>query len=295
MAKKSKARLAEGDESTGLVPVIKKTAISADIGPMVIAGFAKTMADEKQANQLLMQVSAKRYDLLGHLTAGILKAAKADSSIDLGVAFDKDPKKQGYLNDQLGLALGFKAVQTLNGGTKEEKHRVAWSKEVSEFVLSTSDEKGTDTAKAKNTLRSNFLHALKKCAQAAAGIIEQKMNAKMDDKAGTLQLSGPAVKAMFGQPTVHLNEKQTVGDVKLTEKPSFTAIAAKAAEKRGAVIKRGSNTRGRSQQLANPTAALEDMTKAYLSMVNKLASGKLLDTQIKLMKQVQDRLAEVLD
>lgn len=292
MAKKTKA--VEGEESTGLVPLIKKGALSLDVGPMVIAGFAKAMSEERQANQLLMQVSAKRYDLLGHLTAGILKAAKADSSIDLGVAFNKDPKAQGLLNDQLGLALGFKMVQTLNGGTKDAKERVAWSKEVSEFVLSTADEKGTDAQKIKNTLRSNFLHALKKCAQAAAGIIDAKMNAKMDDKAGTLQLSGPAVKAMFGQPSVHLNEKQTVGDIKLTEKPSFTAIAAKAAEKRGAVVNRKSNTRGRSQQLANPTAALEDMTKAYLSMVNKLANGKLLEPQIKLMTHVRDRLDEVL-
>lgn len=292
MAKKAKA--VEGEESTGLVPLIKKGALSLDVGPMVIAGFAKAMSEERQANQLLMQVSAKRYDLLGHLTAGILKAAKADSSIDLGVAFNKDPKAQGLLNDQLGLALGFKMVQTLNGGTKDAKERVAWSKEVSEFVLSTADEKGTDAQKIKNTLRSNFLHALKKCAQAAAGIIDAKMNAKMDDKAGTLQLSGPAVKAMFGQPSVHLNEKQTVGDIKLTEKPSFTAIAAKAAEKRGAVVNRKSNTRGRSQQLANPTAALEDMTKAYLSMVNKLANGKLLEPQIKLMTHVRDRLDEVL-
>lgn len=299
MAKKSqvKAKVDAEDESTGLVPVIKKGALSVDVGPIVIAGFARTKEDETTAQAVLKEVAAKRYDLLSQLTLGIIKAATVDHSIDLTVAFGKDAKQQAYLNDQLGIALGFREVQTLNPGTKEEKKRVAWSKEVAPYVLSTSDEKNTDIGKRKSTVRSNFIHALKKCCMAAQGIIDNKIKAKHDKDEGTLQLSGPAVKTIFGAPTVHLNEKQTVGTgdkaVKLTEKPSFTALAAKAGEKRGAPINRVSGTRGKAKALTNPTEALRDMAKSFLSIVNNL-KDKLTDEQKKIVTGVYEHLDAVL-
>lgn len=293
MAKKAVKGKAEIEESTGLVPVIRKGALSLDVGPFVIAGFAKARVDEDEANKMLKDVDAKRYDLLSQLTQGILKAARADTSIDLAVAFSKDPKQQGYLNDQLGIALGFKEVQTLNPGTDKEAKRVAWSKSVAGYILSTAEEKATDLGKRKATIRSNFLHALKKCCMAAQSLIDNKIDVKMDKEAGTLRLSGPAVKQIFGAPTVHLNEKQTVGDVKLTEKPSFTALAANAATKRGNVVNRVSGTRGRSKVLANPTSALEDIAKSFLSIVNTMAD-KLNDKQRAVLVRVNERLDEVL-
>lgn len=299
MAKKvMKAKVkASDEESTGLVPVIKRGALSVDVGPAVIMGFAKTKTDEDMANAMLKEVDAKRYDLLSQLTAGILKAAQNDKSIDLTVAFNKDAKAQGYLNDQLGIALGFKEVQTINPGTDKEQKRVAWSKAVAPYVLSTADEKNTDIGKRKGTVRSNFLHALKKCCQATQALIDNKINAKMDKDAGTLQLSGPAVKQIFGAPTVHLNEKQTVGTgdkaVKLTEKPSFTALAANAAEKRGSSVNRTSGTRGRSKVLSNPTEALRDIAKSFVSVVNTM-KDKMTDKQREIIQGVYDQLDAIL-
>ena len=52
---------------------------------------------------------------------------------------------------------------------------------------------------------------LKKCAQAAHGLIEQKIDAKLDTKSGTLMISGAAVKKHFGHERVLLDERQTVG------------------------------------------------------------------------------------
>lgn len=295
MAKKAmkKATAPVEEESTGLVPVIKKGALSQDIGPIVVAGFARTKAEETQAQAMLKDVAAKRYDLLSQLTLGILKAAQADNSIDLTVAFGSEPKKQAYLNDQLGIALGFREVQTLNPGSKDEKQRVAWSKEVAGFILASPDEKGTEKGNRKNTVRSNFLHAVKKCAMAAQSLIDNKIKAKMDKDEGTLQLSGPAVKTIFGAPTVHLNEKDKVGDVKLTEKPSFTALAANAAEKRGKAVSRVSGTRGQGKALTNPTEALRDMAKSFVSIVNNL-KDKLTEEQTKIIKGVYEQLDAVL-
>lgn len=296
MAKKAvkSAPKAKVAETAALVPVIKKGAMSVDVGPAVIAGFSKALQDEAAANAVLQQVDAKRYDLLGKLTAGIIKAAKADSSIDLSTAFVKDPKAQGRLNDQLGIALGFREVQTINPGTDKEAQRVAWSKEVAAYVLTTSAEKDTPEGKRKSTVRSNFMHALKKCCQAALGIMDSKIDAKMDDKAGTLRLSGPAVKTVFGAPVVHLDEKQTVGDKKLSQKPSFTAMAALAGEKRGVEVNRKSNTRGRSKVLANPTEALRDVAKSFKSMIGALG-GKVSDAQREILEEVRTVLDKALD
>src|SRR6185295_5092592 len=134
MAKKEKAKTTETEtSSTGLVPVIKKGAMSVDVGPAVIAGLAATMRAEQEASEVLKQVGAKRYDLMGQLTLGILKAAQHDNAIDLTVAFAKDAKQQGYLNDQLGIALGFKSVHVLNAGQKAEKKTVGWAKEVADL------------------------------------------------------------------------------------------------------------------------------------------------------------------
>jgi hypothetical protein len=298
MAKKAKE--AQKEESAALVPVISAKAMSKDIGPLVLKQWAQMYDTEQEVEKVLMQVDAKRYDLLSHLTVGIVKAARNEKSIDLTVAFMDGPegaKAMGHLNDQIGLALGFKEVQTINQGTPQEKKRVAWSKDVASIVLASPEEKGTPAGKRKETIRSNFGHALKKCIRTACGIIENKIDAKMDKKEGTLLLSGPAIKSQFGAPSVHLNEKQKVLDEEgkvvreLTERPSFTAIAAKAAEAHGAVVKRGSNTRGK-KIITNPTQALADIAKSFISIVNKIGTPN--DKQIEVLKGVRDVLDKVL-
>jgi hypothetical protein len=296
MAKKAKVKAGDSEvsESVALVPKIKATALSKDVGPLVIRGLAEAHSAEAQAQAVLDTVEAKRYDLLSKLTMGIFKAAKADKSIDLSTSFlgKEGAQQSAYLNDQLGIALGFKEVQTINVGTPQEAKRVAWAKGVAELVLSTKEEKDTPEGKRKATIRSNFLHSLKKCAQVACSMLEDKVNGKYDEKAGTLLLSGPSIKAQFGQPSVLLNEKQTIGEgdkkVKLTEKPSFTAIAAKAGEKHGKPVHRGTNTRGNSRALANPTAAMDDIAKSFISFVNKI--DKPNEKQTAILQSVRDAI-----
>lgn len=249
------------EPATAIIPVIKKGALSVDVGPMVIAGLARVRQDEEKANEVLRSVDSKRYDLLATLTAGIVKAAKADQSIDLASAFKEGAdgaKAATLLNDQLGIALGFRHVVTVG-----DKQRVDYTAKVAEYFPNKTLGTESEEYKKRSTFRSNFLHTLKKCVMAACGLVERKIDMKYDKKAGTLAISGPEVKAQFGQATVLLNEKQKVTDGKgkettLKEKPSFTAIAAKAAVAHGKQIHRGSNTRGAAgQALANPALALK--------------------------------------
>jgi hypothetical protein len=121
------------------------------------------------------------------------------------VAFGGDKKAQNKLNDQLMIALGIR--EKVEDGDKE---RLVYSKAVQKFFPSAKDPKDDPVTKQKSTLRSNFLHLIKKAQQVAAGIIEKGMTAEHDKASGTLRLSGSAVKAQFGADKVLLDEKITV-------------------------------------------------------------------------------------
>lgn len=298
MAKAAKVSKVELEEtataatSTAVIPTIKASAMSTDVGPMVISGLATAYDDESKGRELIAGAQAKQYTLLSTLTQGILKAAKADKNIVLGIASGTDPKKQSFLNDQIGIALGFKEVVTVGSGDKQ-KQRVAYASTVTKFFPMPSDDKNSPEYKRKATTRSNFLHMLKKCQQAAEGILMANMDAKMDKVSGTLLLSGPGVKKQFGVESVLLNEKQTVTDkkgveTKLTEKPSFTALAAKAKEAHGAPIHRGSNTRGAGAQLSNPSEALSALCKSVTDMLARVKEPK--KAQIEAVKSLDSAI-----
>jgi hypothetical protein len=270
---------------------VKQGALSLDVGPTVIAGLHKSMVDEEKANKLMEDVKSKRYDLLAQTTLAIVKAAKADNTIDLVAALSGDPKLMGKLNDQLGLALGFREV--IQTG---EKKRIAYSKAVSKYFPSPKDDKNSIETKRKSTLRSNFLHMLKKCAQTACAIVEKDIHAKMDKDSGTLLISGPTVEKTFGAKEVLLNEKQVVQtgntSTQLKEKPSFTALAAVAAEAHGAVVKRGSNTRG-TKVVTDPDQVIEQLAASLVAAVNNI-KDKPSERQRAALKSVQSAIANVL-
>lgn len=252
---------------------VKSGALSVDIGPMVIAGLAKSWDVEQKANAMLMEVESKRYDLLSQTTAAIVKAVKADDSIDLSVAFKGDPKLMNVLNDQLGIALGFREITVgVDAGGNEIK-RVATAKAVAKYFPGPKDDKNSQEYKRKSTLRSNFLHMVKKCAMAASGLIESDTQFVQDKESGTLQISGPAVKKAFGQETVLLNEKQVVGEgensVKLAQKPSFTAVAKMGAEAAGKVLPQRSQT-GISGAAVNTGEAVQKIAKSLADVCAKL-------------------------
>jgi hypothetical protein len=264
------------EKSAGAAIVsVKASALSVDVGPAVIAGLASTFKEEEKMLELQRGIESKRYDLLAQTTQAILKAATADESIDLSVAFAGDSKKMKILNDQLGLALGFREVTTLPA-TKEggpEVKRINWSKAVHKYFPTAKDGKDTAEYKRKDTLRSNFLHMVKKCAQAANGIMVSDAKVAVDKASGTLQLSGPAIQEKFGQETILLNEKQVIGEgenkVKLAAKPSYTAVAALGAEAAGKVLQTRKDSRIASNAV-DPATAVRSIAKSLADACGKL-------------------------
>lgn len=259
------------------VVTVKSGALSTDVGPAVLAGLASAYDKELKANAIMMEVESKRYDLLAQLTAAIVKAAKADDSIDLSVAFGSDNKKaMNVLNDQIGLALGYreKVITTDAGGNEIPRIQVA--KAAAKYLASDPKlDKDSPQAKRLNTLRTNFAHTVKKCIMAASGIIEKDITFK-SDASGTLQISGPEVKKAFGVDNVLLNEKQVLPaeqegaePVKLSQKPSFTALAKMGAEAAGKVLETRKQS-GIGSSATDPGKAVQDIAKSLANACSKL-------------------------
>lgn len=285
-----------------VVPVIKKSALSTDVGPRVVAGLAKSLQDETAANEMLEGVKRKRYDLLADTTAAIIKAVSVDDSIDLSPVF-KTADKAGMnkLNGQLGLVLGLRTVDEY-GPPNARKRRLIWSPAVSSYFPQPGDPKEAPETKAKNTLRTNFTHMLKKCAQAAAGMIEEDIKFKKDKNSGTLLISGPAVQKKFGAKEVLLDEKQIVKPkngkedaVELKEKPSFTALAAMGAANHGAFVKRGSTSRGTGKGVVmDPTKAIVELCATFSKALDNI-KGKPTEKQAEALEKVYDKIDALLN
>lgn len=301
----------QGDKPTEpakvVVPILKAGALSTDVGPFVVKNWHQANIDEDKAKELMASAASKRYDLLAQLTAAIVKAAKSDKTIDLTATVKGGPegtKAMALLNDQLYLALGIKHVVTVGKGDKAVP-KLAYAPSVASFFPSASDDKSSIEAKRKATLRSNLSHSVKKCAMAALGIIERGINATVDKKAGTLLLSGPAIKKEFGQDKVHLNERQTIDGkkegekIELKQKPSFTAIADLAAKSHGKDLRRGTNTRGRGgpagsgTTLIDPVKALEALASSVVKACEAIKQPN--DKQIDALEKMQNAIEKVLD
>lgn len=267
---KKKAATKKPQANAVVIPTVNPKALSVDVGPRVAIGMAKYAETLAQANQMIQQEESKRYDLLAQLTGAIVKAANADKGINLAAVFSGDLKQVNMLNDQLGLALGFRRVVTVGEGDAA-KQRVVTAKEL-EAIWPRMGEtaNNSDEYKRKATVRSNFLHALKKCAQAAEGIRAEGLKMKTD-KSGTLMLSGPSIKSTFGADSVLLNEKQTIGEgdkkKKLDAKPSFTAIADMGARAHGKVMKVRKDSRASS---VDPVTAFVSVCTALVAGIAKL-------------------------
>lgn len=258
------------EKSTDLIVTLKAGALSTDVGPRVLATLAKADADEEKANALLNEVGAKRYDALAEMTLAVSKAAKADDTINLGAAFKDDKKASNLLFKQIRLALGLDEIVTVGKGDKAvQKQQTAAA--VSKYFPSPKDDKDSPEYKRKNTFRSNFSHQLKKCIQAAAGIIEEGIVAKPDKEAGTLLISGPKVEQVFGKPEVLLDEKQGDGEDKLKVKPSFTALANIGAQAHGKVVAQRAQS-GTSGKAVDADSVVLSQVAELLKTVNKLTT-----------------------
>jgi hypothetical protein len=218
------------NETTGGIVAVKRSALSVDVGPRVIHALWNNSSREMEITDELNQLQGrKQYEQLSQLTMAIIKAARADKSIDLSVLYEGEKKAMEKLNNQLGIALGFREVKSEPDKNGVVYESVVTSASVGDcFPMPGETETNTTDFNRKRTFRSNFLTQLKKCAMGAHSAIEQNIDVKFDEKAGTLLISGPAVKKHFGQERVLLDERKTVGlgdaRVELSEKPSFTSL-----------------------------------------------------------------------
>jgi len=279
---------------TAVVVSVKSGALSVDVGPQVIAGLSKAYDDEAKANAIIDQVRTKRFDLLSMTTQAIVKAAKADDTINLAVAFKDDKKGMALLNDQLGLALGFREITTIGEGDKA-KRKIGYAKAVLKYFPGPKDDKKSQGYTQKSTTRTNFLHMLKKCAQASHAIVVNDLTMKKDAASGTLLLEGKGLQGTFGADRVLLDEKLTVknteGEVKLKEKPSFTSIARMGAAAEGKVLQQRKQS-GTASTAVDVDTALQSICNTLTSALGKLAAGtKLLPKTVELLKAVQAAVA----
>lgn len=274
MAKNSKsaANDAPAEPKEGakdLIVTLKSAALSTEVGPMVLASLSKAQADEAAANALLNEVGAKRYDALASMTMAIVKAAKADDTIDLTVAFKSDDKPgTNLLMKQIRLAMGIDEIVTVGTGAKQIKKQQT-AKTCAKYFPLPGEDKDAQETKRKATFRSNFAHQVKKAVQAASGIIEKGIIAKVDKASGTLAISGPAVMEAFGKESVVLDEKQGAGDDKLKIKPSFTAVANIGAAAQGKIIQQRAQTGNNPVAVDAETAIVSQCTEV-VKTVNKI-------------------------
>lgn len=290
------AKASKASKATPVAIVhVNAGALSTSVGPMVVAGLAKSYHDEQKAASLMEGVKSKRYDLMAATTEAIVKAAKSDKTIDLTAAFADDKKAQERLNTQIGLALGIRAYVENDKG----KPRLIYAKEVQKFFPSPKDTKGDPATVQKATLRSNFIHMLKKCAQAASAVVEMKLTMENDKTAGTLKLSGPGIVETFGAKEVLLNEKQTVPGVaggestQLKAKPSFTKLADMAAAAHGKERKRRIQTTGTATPVDADTA-MESLCSSLVSAISK-AETPLSSRMQKALESARSAIDKALD
>lgn len=264
------ARAPKEPKPEAALVTVNDKALSIEVGPVVIASLAKTYEDEQKATSMLQAVQGKRYDLLSNTTLAIAKAFSADESIDPAAAFTQDRKEAQKLNDQLLIALGVREYVDVKG-----KQKLVYTKAVSRYFPGPKDAKDDPKTVQKSTLRSNFIHLVKKCAQAAVTIHEKGVTAAYDEEAKTLRISGPTVQKAFGASEVLLNEKQRIetsngkDPLQLEQRPSFQALANLSAADHGAVVKSGNNDRTK-KQILDPQEAMEELATTVVNAISKL-------------------------
>jgi hypothetical protein len=275
------ALAATGTTATALeiVPKIKSGALSLDVGPKVIAIFDRSAQEQDKGHELLNSAQGKKYEGMSMLTQGIVKAAQNDASIKLADAFSGDRKKMEHLMKQIGLALGFREIQSQKDGDKVVE-RVVVAKAVAKYFPGPNEDTKSAEYQRKNTFRANFGTTVKSCAQVAEGLLLSKADVKYDADAKTLRLSGPKIKEHFGADDVLLNENasQKGKDAPLAHRPSFTEIKAIAGAAHDVAVHRGTNTRGTqigatAPKAVDPEAALISLAHMFIQAIGKMEGG----------------------
>lgn len=280
--------------SGSLIPVLKSTALSTDVGAKVVAWIADARRFDDEAASLVKSGETTRRQGLELMTMGIVKAVRADSSINLATVFEekKSPTRARMYN-QLYIGLGFKTPVDMGKGKK----RLDWTKDVAPYV---APENANDpTRQQKDHVRQNLAHQLTKAIHASIKIVEAKIDIRRD-KSGVVMLTGPAIKSHFGEASVLLNEKQTVktldkkgnvtGEKTLKAKPSFTEIARMGAESHGKIMTTRVDSRA---VVADPAKHVADLCGMIVKALEKINEPD--DAMRTSLESVRSAIEKILD
>jgi hypothetical protein len=284
---------AETTTTTALVPMIKTSALSADVGPRVTAMLWDWKRADMQGKELVRSGETRRREGLQLNTMAIAKAALADSSIDLASVFlPESDVARTKLYNQVWVALGYKHAVVV-----KDKPRLDWTSGVKEIMNSPKDD---PEHKAKESVRTNLSSQLGKCIQGAIFLVENKVKVQEDKKSGTLQITGPAVQKHFGEASVLLNENQTVnlldkrgnviGKKDLKARPSFTEIAKLGAEAHGKTFNKRVDSRAVSK---DPNDYVVQVCESLVAALEK--SPTLNEAATKALSSLQSALETFLD
>jgi len=217
---------------------------------------------------VLMEFKRKDYRPLGLITTVIVEAVRDGEDVNLENAFE-DIKAQRGLNNKLLELLGLKVRD-------QASKKLVYSPEA-------------DRAFQDKTARTNFAHQLKKCAQAAACILDLNAKIKYDEMSGILSISGNKISEKFGTNLVQLDERKQEG---MKEIPSYAALAHLASESRGQIPNRGSNTRG-VRSIRSPDTKFETACRDFLKVVDAIG-GQPTPRQMNALRTVQLRVTKLI-
>lgn len=303
---------AKAEASTAVtVPKLNPDALSVDVAPRVLSMLTDAEKAEQKLHEQERKVEGTRYAARKEIVLAMLKAAAADTQIDLHNYY-RDTKAVTRINEQIGLALGWRAITTKTVGKGDKMRTIestVYSPSVSKFFP--SDKDGPTERSKKTNFRTNFLHLIKECGQAAATILAEGMKVEEVPAEQTLMLTGPAVEKHFGVAEVVLNEKQVVPviddetgeqatdtegkplETKLSVKPSLTAIAKMGAAKRQPqAAGSGTGKAGAGKAKEPPIvgdAAFVSLCETLLKAINRI-EGRPTDKQKRAMEQVANAI-----
>lgn len=308
MAAKSKTT-----DTKNAIAVVDAKAIAPEVGNRALTEMAAAQRSFEKADAIKKQAQTKEYATLAGLTMVFVAASEimdtTDNPLDLPafVEQDVDKSRLSRAKDQLYLLLGLKAPSTpdatgkiYNRWTKTAIDKMIAQADNPKDYKKTKDGKSTITepGQRKRTLFSNFSRQMVKAAQAALDIQERKLIASFNEDEGTLQISGPEVKAQFGIETVLLNERQKVKNDKgeetsLTVRPSFNRLASTAAERYGHTNARQSQARKTEAPAIDSDTAFKTLCVSLQKAMSKLKDKGLNAEQIKLVRSVCATAKEV--
>ena len=291
------------EASTAIITYdVRESAMQTDVGPRVINMLNSFQKEEEKLNQQYDKLQAKRYDVLGDLTMGLVQLAKLDDTIDLADVFSGDQKVINRLNDRCGVGLGWREIVTVKG-----KQTTVYADSVKKFFpigkkAGGKEQKTSPEFRRKQTFQQNYMKQVKKAQRAAYEIIQAGIEAEKDDS-GTLLLSGPVIEKHFGAESVLLNEKQTVqaGDtaIQLKAKPSFTEIGNMGSIRATgqSLTKRPDSRKEQAKQEPELDAetAVVAMCDNLIKATNRLHNGDGIgDKAREALERVQNVIEEVL-